>query len=122
MAYFETNDGWQEDALVGGEYAAIEVHNVSLSGGASVQRGELICAANDVWSPVASADDASKPLAIACSDFTADSIQAVTQAYKSGVFNREKIICGAESASLSVDTFEQSLRTQNIRLTSMKEN
>ena len=120
MKYFSKEDGWQEDALIGGTLESIEIGNVSLAGGASVSRGELIVENSGAWSPVSSADDAKKNLAIATRNFTADSISAVTPAYFSGVFNREKIICGAESASLDVATFEPELRKQNIRLTSLK--
>lgn len=120
MKYFEKTDGVIYDELIGGTLEAIEIGNVSLAGGASVSRGSLICENSGAWSPVSSADDAKKNLAIATRDFTADSISAVTPAYFSGVFCREKIICGAESASLDVATFEPELRKQNIRLTSLK--
>ena len=121
MKYFEKVDGVVYDELIGGMYEPIEIGNVSLSGGASVKRGELICADSlGALNQVSVAADASKPLAIATADFTADSIQAVTPAYFSGVFNREKIICGAESASLDVATFEPEMRKQNLRLTSLK--
>lgn len=120
MKYFSKEDGVVYDELIGGTYEPIEIGNVSLAGGASVQRGEIICENDGAWSVVGSAADAKKNLAIATADFTADSISAVTPAYFSGVFNREKIICGAESASLDVATFEPELRKQNIRLTSLK--
>ena len=120
MKYFSKEDGVVYDELLGGTHEPIEIGNVSLSGGASVKRGELICESDGAWSPVSSANDKNKNLAIATADFTADSIQAVTPAFFSGVFNREKIICGAESASLDVATFEVEMRKQNLRLTSIK--
>lgn len=118
MAYYVTVSGWTEDGLIGGLQEPVEIHNISLTSGASVSRGDLLCADSlGAYAPASLADDAQKDLCIAASD--ADSTTSITQAYFSGVFNREKVMVGG-AASLTADAFESSLRKQNIRLTSMK--
>ena len=116
----ETVNGWEEDGLLGGIEFPTEIFNVSLSSGASVSRGDLLCgnSMSGVFS-IAGASDASKILAIAAEDFVADSLDAVTQAYFSGKFNREKITFGGNS-SVDISSFENEMRKQNLHLTSMK--
>ena len=117
----ETVNGWEEDALLAGTEFPTEIFNVSLNSGASISRGDLLCSSSmsGVFS-IAGASDATKILCIAAEDFTADSLHAVTQAYFSGVFNREKIKFGGNS-SVTIDTFEQALRTQNLHLRGLKD-
>ena len=121
MKYVEVVNGWEEDALLAGTEFPTEIFNVSLSSGASVSRGDLLCAGSmsGVFAPVSSASDATKVLLISAEDFVADSLSTVTQAYASGVFNREKIKFGG--ASLTTEPFEQALRTQNIHLRGLKD-
>ena len=121
MKYVEEVNGWEEDALLAGTEFPTELYNVSLSAGASVSRGDLLCSnsMSGVFDVVGGASDATKVLCIAAEDFTADSLNAVTQAYASGVFNREKIKFGG--ASLTTDPFEQALRTQNLHLRGLKD-
>lgn len=120
MKYVEEVNGWEEDALLAGTEFPTEIFNVSLSSGASVSRGDLLCSnsMSGVFS-IAGASDATKVLCIAAEDFVADSLSTVTQAYASGVFNREKIKFGG--ASLTTEPFEQALRTQNIHLRGLKD-
>ena len=120
MKYFDQTDAWTEDALIGGTHFPIVVQNISVADDAEIQRGELLCASitGGEFAPVSTADDADKILCIAADDFTADSLHTATNAYFAGVFNKEKIILGNDS--LTADDFAQSLRTQNIHLTSLK--
>ena len=113
--YLETAEAWHEDGLIGGTHEAIELHNISLTSGASVTRGDILCQDSlGTWSQASVAADAGKPLCIAAEDFIADTVSAVTQGYFAGVMNRDKVMVGGAA---SVNDFEQSLRTQNIRLT-----
>ena len=115
MSYIEDYIGWAEDALIGGTDTPVRLYNASLSSGASVERGELLCADSlGVYSPVASTDDSVKPLAIAAHDLTADSIQAVTQIYVSGTFNKDKI---KMPEGVDIKAFSTPLRFQEIYLT-----
>lgn len=118
MKYYEEGIGFEEDALLGGTEFPTELYNVSISSGASIERGYLLCGSSmsGVFAPVSSASDASKILMIANEDFVADSLNAVTSAYAAGKFNRSKIKC----AGGSIADFEQELRKQGIWLTSLK--
>ena len=118
MKYVESCSGWEEDALLAGTEFPTEIFNVSLSSGASVSRGDLLCSnsMSGVFS-IAGASDATKILCIAAEDFVADSLNAVTQAYASGVFSREKVNTG----SVSIAAFEPELRKQNIHLRGLQE-
>ena len=118
MKSYEEVAGVEYDELLGG-HNDVTIYNVSLSSGASVSRGDLLCAESigGVYS-IASATDTNKILCIAASDFVADSIDAVTQAYFSGTFNREKITFGG--GEVSIEPFEAELRKQNIMMTSMR--
>lgn len=122
MKYVETIAGWEEDGLLAGSEEAIGINNVNVSASATLERGDLICAGSlsGVFAPVGSASDAGKVLMIAADDFTADSLSTVTQAYSSGVFNRERIKFGGNS-SLTTEPFEQALRIQNIHLRGLQE-
>lgn len=121
MNYYESINAYSEDGLIGGSHVPIIVENVSIGANASISRGELLCAGSDgVYAPVTIAADSSKPLAIAATDCIADSLGAVTQGYMGGCFNSEKVLVGGAD-SLTAEAFRQSLRTQNIILTSMKE-
>lgn len=120
MKYFDKADAWTEDALIGGTHFPVVVQNISVAADAEILRGELLCASvsGGTYAPVSTAADAQKVLCIAADDFTADSLHTATNAYFAGVFNKEKIIIGNDS--LTADNFAQSLRTQNIHLTSLK--
>jgi len=114
--YFIKQECELEDGLLGGGEFPVKVDNISLTSGAAVERGYLLAGTSGVYS-LAGSGDVDKNLCIAATNFTADSLNAVTQAYTAGYFNREKITVGD---SLTADTFEQSLRRQNIHLTSRR--
>lgn len=120
--YFWQTDGIERDELSGGPEAPLTVWNVNVGASAVIERGQLLCASSPTadFALVSSAGDASKVLGVAVADFTADADHTVTQIYSSGKFNRERIILGGDS-SLTLDTFENELRRQNIHLTSIKE-
>ena len=121
MKYYDSADAWIEDALLGGTETPVRLQNISLTSGASVSRGDVLCCDSlGAYAAVSLAADSSKPLCIAAADFVADSVNAVTQAYFSGTFNREKVSVGG-AESLTSDAFEQELRKQNIHLTSLKD-
>lgn len=115
MKYIEEFEGFREDGLLGGTEYPVDLINVSLTAGASVSRGDLLCGSSfsAVFAPVGGASDASKILLIASEDFVADSLNAVTPAYSSGKFNRNKITC----AGGSISDYEAEMRKQNIHLT-----
>ena len=121
MNYYEQVDGTTTDELIGGVEVPIIIHNVSVSANASLSRGELICADSlGVYSPATIEADAVKPLCIVAQDCTADSLGGVAQGYVSGVFNAEKVLVGGAD-SLTAEPFRQSLRSQGIYLTSLKD-
>ena len=115
--YYEEYAGVVRDELIGDAAYPVKLRNVTLSSGTAVTRGTILAAAtvDGVYAPATSAD-VNKNLAIAVSDFTASSDGTVTQAYSSGVFNREKLTPSDTSV------FELELRRQNIHLTSIKKN
>ena len=121
MSYVETVNGWVEDGLLAGTEIPVELYNVSVGSSASVSRGDLLCGGSfsSVFAPVSSSSDASKVLVIAADDFVADSLHAVTRAYASGKFNREKISFGGNS-SVNIDDFEPELRRQGIWMTAQR--
>lgn len=116
MKYVETSEGWQADELIADTSIPIRIENISVSSTATIERGDLLCAASlsGVFAPVSSSADANKILMLAASDFVADSLSTITQAYSAGCFSREKITFGG--ASLTTEPFEQELRKQNIHL------
>lgn len=122
MKYVEEVNGWEEDGLLGGLEFPTELYNVSVGSSASISRGDLLCgnSMSGVFDVVGGASDATKVLCIAAEDFVADSLDAVTQAYFSGKFNREKITFGGNS-SLTTAPFEAEMRKQNLWLTKLQE-
>lgn len=120
--YFWETDGIERDELSGGPEAPLTVWNVNVGASAVIDRGMLLGADSptDEFALVSSSGDASKVMGVAVADFTADADHTVTQIYSSGKFNRERIILGGDS-SLTLDTFENELRRQNIHLTSIKD-
>lgn len=120
--YFWATDGIERDELSGGPEAPLTVWNVNVGASAVIERGQLLCADSptDEFALVSSSGDASKVLGVAVADFTADADHTVTSIYVSGKFNRERIKLGGDS-SLTLDTFANELRRQNIHLTSVKE-
>ena len=122
MAYAEVFEGVKRDELQGGCEVPVRIWNVNVGASAAISRGDLLCGTSmsGIFSVVGGASDASKILTIAATDLTADSLGGVAQVYSSGVFNREKITFGGNSA-LKVEDFEPELRRQNIHLTSIQE-
>lgn len=119
MAYVETVDGVIRDELLGGHEVPLELWNINVGASAVIERGMLLGASSPTgeFVLVNSSVDAAKCLVIASEDFTADSISGhVTQAFASGMFNREKIKLGGTSA-LTLEPFEQSMRMQNLHVT-----
>lgn len=136
MNYYDELTGFKEDGLIAHSAIQSIVYNVRVS--AAVVRGLLICKGSDgKYSPVTENADASKALAIAATDFTPTDDNNVTQAYVRGVFNAEKVYVGdAEpyaalgkldevevliGEAIDFETFKQSLRIQNLYLTSLKD-
>lgn len=119
--YFWQTDGIERDELSGGPEVPLTVWNINVGASAVIERGQLLCAntPTDDFALVSSAGDASKVLGIAVCNFEADSDHTVTQIYSSGKFNRERIKLGGDS-SLTLDTFENEMRRQDIWLTSIK--
>lgn len=119
--YVQTVDGVQRDELLGGSEFPLETWNINVGASAVIERGMLLGASSPTaeFALVNSSVDAAKCLVIASEDFTADSISGhVTQAFASGLFNREKIKIGGTSA-LTLDLFEQPMRQQNLHVTSI---
>lgn len=105
----------------GGDGIATELWNVAVGASATIERGMLLGGDSaGVYSVVTSAADASKPLVIAAVDYVGGTSAGVTQVYASGKFNRERIKLGGGSA-LTLEPFENELRKQNIRLTSIQD-
>jgi len=134
MNYYEQGTGYSEDGLIGGHEVAAIVHNVKVS--SEVVRGHLICEdSSGAWAPVTVNDDASKPLAIATTDFEPSEDNDITPAYVSGIFNAEKVFVGTDAPYASLgkpatvligdeidyETFKQALRVQGIWLSSLKD-
>ena len=119
MKYVEEFDGFREDALLGGTEFPVELYNVNVGASASLSRGDLICGSSmsSIFAPVSGASDANKILLIAAEDFVADSLHAVTSAYASGKFNKERVAC----AGGSIDDYAAEMRKQNLHLTSLKD-
>lgn len=121
--YFATIDGIERDELSGGADGIPQsVWNINVGARAVIQRGMLLCGdtATGEFKPVSSEADATKVLAIARDNFTADAEHTVTQVYASGKFNRERIILGGTSA-LTLEPFEDQMRKSNIHVTSIKD-
>lgn len=117
--FFGTRDGIKRDELCGGaDGIPMSIRNIEVGSDTTIQRGMLLSSATTfgVFAPVADTDT-SKVFVIAEKDFQADSDHTVTQAYTSGKFNREKIIL---DESLNIDNYEETLRKENIILTSIK--
>lgn len=115
--YYEEFAGVARDELFGDVSQPVKIRNVTLSTGTAITRGTILAAATpDGTYAAATAADVNKNLVIAAADFTATSDGTVTQAYSSGVFNREKI------TPSDTGVFELELRRQNIQLTSIKAN
>ena len=120
--YFWQIDGIQRDELTGGGVQPVDIWNVNVGASAVIERGMLLGADSPLgeWSLVDSTADSLKTFGIARDNFTADDEHTVTQVYSSGTFNRERIILGGDS-SLTLDTFENELRKQNIHLKHLEE-
>lgn len=120
--YFWQTDGIQRDELTGGGVQPVDIWNVNVGASAVIERGMLLGADSPLgeWSQVTGTADTLKTFGIARDNFVADEEHRVTTVYSSGTFNREKIILGGDS-SLTLDTFENELRRQNIHLTSIQD-
>lgn len=123
MKYVDSVTGWQTDELVADTSIPIRIENISVSSTATIERGDLLCAASlsGVFAPVSSSADANKILMLAANDFVADSLNTVMQAYSAGCFSREKIKMNGDS-SITIQDFEPELRRQNIYLRRLQEN
>ena len=119
MKYYEEFTGFREDALLGDTSFPVELYNVKVSSNASLSRGDLICgeSMSSIFAPAGTANDAEKILMIAAEDFVADSLHAVTSAYASGKFNRERVAC----AGGSIEDYAAEMRKQGLWLTSLKD-
>ena len=103
------------DQLAGGSEFPTAVYNVACLSSATLERGDLICAASmsGNFNVVTSASDASKVLAICAAGNEGTTTAA---AYFGGKFNREQITFGGNS-TLTTEPFGQALRTQGIWIT-----
>ena len=119
--YFGTIDDTvkRDELFGGGDGIPVELVNIKVGVGAEIQRGNILAADSPTGTfALATASDTSKNLVIAAENFVAsDSDSAVTSAYRSGKFNRNKL--GTDTAT--VTALETELRRQNIILTSLKE-
>ena len=120
--YFGTIDDTvkRDELFGGGDGFPVELVNVKVGVGTEIKRGNILAGNSPTGTfSIATAADTSKNLVIASEDFiAADSDSAVTSAYSSGKFNREKLSADTET---TVATLETELRRQNIILTSLKE-
>ncbi len=119
MEYVTTYETAEYDNLLGGgDGVPVELVNVKLASGTEVKRGEILAAdtPKGTFAAVSSTSDAEKFLVVAAENFIAASDSVVTSAYRSGKFNREKIIL---AEGLDANNFEKELRKQNIILTSV---
>ena len=118
--YFWTTSGITRDELQGRPGELVDIWNVNVGASAVIERGMLLGAdiPTGEWSLVNSAADSVKVFGIARDNFVADDEHQVTQVYSGGFFNRERIKLGGDS-TLTIDTFENELRKQNIRLTTI---
>lgn len=117
--YVEFGDTVERDELQAATPEPIELHNIKVANNAVIKRGTLLAATSPTATfNAATAADTGKYLAIAYTDFEASSDLAVTQAYVSGAFHREKIIDGTDNHSV-VDALENTMRMQNMRVTSI---
>ena len=110
--YYGMSGAVKRDELLGGCEYPTEIWNVACLSSATLERGDLICAASmsGNFNVVTSAADASKVLAICAAGNEGATTAA---AYVGGKFNRERITIGGNSA-LTTEPFEQALRTQGI--------
>lgn len=120
--YVWSTDGIERDELQGGVGEFQEIWNVAVGESAVIERGMLLGASSPTseFSLVESLSDLNDVFVIAKDDFTATEGHTVTQAYASGKFNRERIILGGDS-TFTLEPFENELRKQNIRLTSIQD-
>ena len=108
------------DELVGDTYKELIRFNINVSSDTTLQRGMLLSADSFEGNfKLVDSTDTGKVFAVALDNFTADSDNTVTQAYTSGVFNREKIITAATDSSI-LNALTPELRKQNIHFTSIK--
>lgn len=118
MYYQNVSDTLELENLFAGNGAHVVLENVSVKGGADIQRGMIICGKSGVYEPVTAAADANKPLAIAASDFN-DTAQGVISAYTGGSFHANALKVGGNS--VTVDDFKEALRKDNIILSNYRE-
>ena len=118
--YFWKTDGIERDELQGRPGELVDVWNVNVSASAVIERGMLLAGNTQTgtFAPVTTADT-NKIFVIGRDNFVADADHTVTQAYRSGFFNRERIKLGSDS--LAIDPFVNELRRQNIQLVSIQD-
>ena len=118
MNYTGTFDGVQRDELFGGTSIPVSVRNINISSDTSITRGAILSSATETGNfALATDSDTSKILAVAACDFTATSDNTVTQAYTSGVFNRERLTLADGS---DINKLADTLRKDGIILTSIQ--
>lgn len=98
------------DDLIGGTAVTAIMHNINIVAGTAMARGSVLTGEGTV---VTAADEAEYVLAADVAE-----TDTVATVFVSGMFNREKLIVGADD---TVDTHEKQLRDKNIYLTSIKE-
>ena len=121
MKYYGDFDTVTLDELQAASNIPVTTFNISVENNATIQRGDLLAAANftDTFK-LASAGDSSKVLAVARDNFVADSNHTVTAAYFSGTFHKNKIRTASSDSSV-IDSLQNELRRQNLHFVKIKE-
>ena len=119
--YKEFDDVLKRDELIGGHDTPIEINNIKVAQDAELKRGDLLAADNfQATFKLAAASDTAKCFAVAAEDFAASSDSAVTQAYISGRFNRQRLRVSSSDTATVLTTLEPALRRQEIKLSELK--
>lgn len=120
--YFWSISGINRDELQGRTGEPVDIWNINVGASAVIERGMLLGASSPtgLFSLVNSATDLNKVYAIASVDYIGGASGGVTQAYSRGYFNRERVKLGGDS-TLTLASFENELRKQNIHLVSIQD-
>lgn len=117
----ENAAGTNYDELIGDVIVGLLTKNVTVAEGENLKRGSvvgIISASGKYKLTSAAADDGSKVAnAIVAKDIDASKGDTIGTVYVSGIFNREKLIIGADT---TIDAHEEELRNAGIYLTSLK--
>lgn len=120
--YFWSISGINRDELQGKTGEPVDLWNINVGASAVIERGMLLGADSPtgLFSLVGSTADVNKVFTIASVDYIGGASGGVTQAYSRGYFNRERVKLGGDS-TLTLASFENELRKQNIHLVSIQD-